>query len=272
MSKWDALTAQALRRTGMVLVTADDVTFVHQTLHEFLAARHAARDPHARRGELLRLSHKKGLLSQSYLTSYDRFLVAAWIVEGRSPPGLKDLIAQLSASYGPAAGIAELVRDGVDLGSRVRESAAVTLRKMASGRDLSRMIVAAEDLASVDVPSAVEVLSVVLRSPTISFPDRARLSKKIIEFDPLHAVDVFAELSMSRRLDIIYRDHASDLTEMVREREGDVHELIVLTGKLARLDRLAAVTMLAEALDRHTWKKPHRQKLLTWLATIQSSL
>ncbi|MDX3099297.1 NACHT domain-containing protein [Nonomuraea angiospora] len=285
VSRWDALTAQVLRRTGLVVVKAGDVAFVHQTLGEFLAARHAARESRIGESELLRLSHKNGLRPLSYLTSYDRFLIAAWIAEDRSPPGLGDLLVKLSGSYSSAAGIAELVRDGVDLGAEVREAAADTLRRMASGRDLSKTVVAAEGLASVDVPSAVEVLSIVLKSPAISFVDRARLSKKIIEFDPLRAVDVFAELSMSRRLNIMYRDHASDyltaldqeraasvIAEMVREREGDADELAVLIKKLANLDRPVAVAMLADALDRHVWTEPHRLKLLKCLTEMEASV
>lgn len=285
VSRWDALTAQVLRRTGLVVVTAGDIAFVHQTLAEFLAARHAACDPRAGESELLRLSHKNNLHALSFLTSYDRFLVAAWIAEDRSPPGLRDLIVELSGSYSSAAGVAELVRDGVDLGDEVLETMATTLRRLASGRDLSRAMAAAEDLASVDVPSAVEVLSIVLKSPAINFLDRAQSSKKIIEFDPLRAVDVFAEVSMSRRLDIMYRDHASDylmeldqaraasvIAEMVREREGNADELIVLTRKLARLDRSVAVSMLEEVLNRRTWREPHRQELLKSLAEMESSL
>jgi hypothetical protein len=111
------------------------------------------------------------------------------------------------------------------------------------------------------------------------------LSKKIIEFDPLRAVDVFAELSMSRRLNIMYRDHASDylteldraraasvIAEMIREREGDANELIVLIKKLARLDMPVAVTMLTDILDRRTWKEPHRSRMMMWLAETESSL
>ncbi|MEU6715638.1 hypothetical protein ABZ897_29600 [Nonomuraea sp. NPDC046802] len=141
---------------------------------------------------------------------------------------------------------------------------------MASGRDLSKTVVAAEDLASVDVPSAVEVLSIVLKSPALSFVDRARVSKKIIEFDPLRAVDGSAELSMSQRLNIMYRDHASDylmaldqeraasvIAEMVREREGDADEFAVLIKKLANLDGPVAVGMQADALDRRVWKELH---------------
>ncbi|MGW4796346.1 NACHT domain-containing protein [Nonomuraea sp. NPDC004297] len=285
VSRWDALTAQVLRCTGLVVVTAGDVVFVHQTLAEFLAARHAARDPRTGERELLRLSDKNGLRPLSYLTSYDRFLVAAWIAEDRCPAGLRELIVELSGSYSSAAGIAELIRDGVDLGDEVRELVAGTLRRMANGRGLSKTMIAAEDLASVDVPSAVEVLSIVLKNPTISFLARARLSKKIIEFDPLRAVDVFAELSMSRRLDIMYRDHASDylteldraraasvIAEMVREREGNANELIVLIKKLARLDAPIAVSMLTDVLSRRTWKEPHRSRLLTWLSEMESSL
>ncbi|GAA2216472.1 hypothetical protein GCM10009850_119410 [Nonomuraea monospora] len=285
VGRWDALTEQVLRRTGLVVVRAGDVVFVHQTLAEFLAARHAARDPRIGESELLRLSGKNGLRPTSYLTSYDRFLVAAWIAEDRCPLGLRELIVDLSGSYSSAAGIAELIRDGVDLGDEVRESVAGTLRRMANGRGLSKTMVAAEDLASVDVPSAVEVLSIVLKNPTISFLDRASLSRKIIEFDPLRAVDVFAELSMSRRLNIMYRDHASDylteldraraasvIVEMVREREGDANELIVLIKKLFRLDMPVAVSMLTDVLDRRTWKEPHRSRLQTCLGEMESSL
>ncbi|MBT2224849.1 NACHT domain-containing NTPase [Nonomuraea sp. NEAU-A123] len=284
-SRWDALIAQVLRRTGLVVIKVNDLAFIHQTLGEFLAAKYAACDTNCSEEELFRLTNQDGVRSFSYLTSYDRFLIAAWIAEDRRPSGLHDLMLKLSASFSSAAGIAELIRDGIDLPKDVRESVTGTLRKMASGRDLSTAIVAAENLASLDLPSAVEVLSIVLRSPRISFLDRARLSKKIIEFDPLRAVDVFAELSMTRQLNIMYRDLASDylieldqarassvISEMIRERTGNVDELIVLTNKLAKLDNRLAITIMTDIMSHCTWKEAHHLRLLEWLTGIRGAI
>ncbi|GAA2409872.1 hypothetical protein GCM10010404_79830 [Nonomuraea africana] len=282
-SRWEALIVQVLRRTGLAVINGDDLSFVHQTLGEFLAAKYAASNTKFSEEEFRRLSHKDGRYSPSYLTSYDRFLIAAWFEEDCRPPGLRDLMLHLSANYSSAAGISELIRDGIDLGKGVRDSVAETLLKMASGRNLSTTILAAENLASLDISSAVEVLSVVLKNPRITFLDRALLSKKIIEFDPLRAVDTFAELSMSRQLNIMYRDHASDylmkldparaasiISEMIIERRSDVDELIVLSKKLAKMDEPLAIDILSDILDRYSWSELHRLRLLNWLSKMRS--
>ncbi|MCA2229944.1 NACHT domain-containing protein [Nonomuraea aurantiaca] len=283
-SRWASLIAQVLRRTGLVIVRADDFNFVHQTLGEFLAARHAACDAHASEDEFRRLSRADTLQFLPHLTSYDRFLIAAWIEEDRSPPELHDLMLELSTSYSSAAGIAELIRDGVNLGDDVRNSMTHTLRGMVNEQNLSKTITAAESLASVDISSAVEILGIVLKSPRISPLYRFRLSKKVIELDPLRAVDVFAELSMSRRMNIIHRDHASDylmeldqlraiavISEMVMERKENIHELIVLTKKLAKLDKALTVNMLTDIIARCAWQKKHHLRLLEWLSEVKAS-
>ncbi|MEV4460985.1 hypothetical protein [Microbispora sp. NPDC049633] len=281
-SRWESLMAQVLRRTGLVVVRGEELDFVHQTLREFLAAKHAAENRKRSEEEFLKLG-KDGRHLPSYLTSYDRFLIAAWVLEDCAPRGLSELLMQLSTHYSSAAGISELIRDEVDLGSDIREATARTLYKMANGRNLSTTIAAAENLASVDISSAVEVLAVVLKNPRISFVDRALLSKKLIEFDPMRAVDTFAELAMTRRLNIMFRDYASDylvgldqgraasvIADMIRERGGNFHELIVLSRKLARLDGALAANLLSSRIQTYNWSEKRRSLLVSELSEIRS--
>ncbi|GAA2402349.1 hypothetical protein GCM10010404_70270 [Nonomuraea africana] len=286
-SRWEILVVQVLRRTGLVVVQGDNLNFIHQTLREFLAAKHAADNADFSEEEFQRLCRKRQSSDEgrvtTYLSSYDRFLVAAWITEGGAPPGLFDLLKALSAHYSSAAGISDLIRDQVDLGQEIRDTAARTLMHMIGSSNGSAAISAAEDLASVDVSSAVEVLSLALKNSGLTFVDRARLSKKVIEFDPTRAVDVFVELSMDRRLSIMYRDYATDclvtidglraahvMSDMIAEPGRSLSEILVLCKKLEKIDRRLAIKALSEMIERYGSNETRKRSFSTELLRMQA--
>lgn len=129
-SAWVEFLREVLRRSGLLTERGEDFVFLHQTLTEFLAARHIA--THRRWLCRLRLYLALGRLpnyqrrlgwdvlwmgfpAYTYLDSFDRFLIATCLQSGPYRRYLKRMIRRLATSrdVGRCAVLLALILDGV---------------------------------------------------------------------------------------------------------------------------------------------------------------
>ncbi|WP_327332450.1 trypsin-like peptidase domain-containing protein [Streptomyces anulatus] len=128
---WRGILAETLRRSGLFTERAGDLVFIHQTLLEFLAARHIARDGRRTDAELRVVFGRRGRqLPPAWRQndSFTRFLIAA--VADRAL--LTTCLWRCADRWEGARFVAALVQDGIDVAPKTARRAADTLAHTSS--------------------------------------------------------------------------------------------------------------------------------------------
>ncbi|MFB4285790.1 NACHT domain-containing NTPase [Nonomuraea sp. MTCD27] len=205
---WTARREHLLCRTGLISAHGGTYTFIHQTIGEFLAARHVAADARLSRQasrSLYGWRSRRGLVS---LSSYDRFLVAAWLggPSGAPPfPVPPRLTTALHRSAGWSIGaryIAQLAADGLTLTPQTIDAATCTLKELAtdSARAGHMRVDAARALADVNHELGHDLLTALAADPSLNGEHRVSAARELAELNDPHGFDLLAALATDSAL------------------------------------------------------------------------
>ncbi|GGS83268.1 hypothetical protein GCM10010176_028500 [Nonomuraea spiralis] len=189
---WTARREHLLRRTGLVSARGGTYTFVHLTIGEFLAARHVAADARLSRQASRELYGWPGPRTLVSLSSYDRFLIAAWLggpsrdPSPQAPRGLATALRR-SARWSIGAGyIAQLAADGLTPPPETADAAAAILRGLATdpGRVGHIRVEAARALADLRHEQGRDLLAALAADTGLNELHRMAAAETLAVLDP----------------------------------------------------------------------------------------
>ncbi|MFI6967116.1 trypsin-like peptidase domain-containing protein [Streptomyces sp. NPDC050255] len=125
---WRSILTETLRRSGLFTERGGDLVFIHQTLLEFLAARHIARNGRRTDAELRMVFGRRGKqLPPEWRQndSFTRFLIAAAIDRAL----LTTCLWRCADRWEGARFVAALVQDGIEVAPKIAQRAADTLAR-----------------------------------------------------------------------------------------------------------------------------------------------
>ncbi|MFI9842594.1 NACHT domain-containing protein [Nonomuraea sp. NPDC051941] len=262
---WTARREHLLRRTGLVSARGGTYTFIHQTIGEFLAAHHVVADARLNRQASWYLCGWRGTAGLAGLSSYDRFLIAAWLGGplGKPPPHAPPrLTTALHRSAGWSIGaeyIAQLAADGLTLAPQIIDTATGTLNRLAAdpARAGHVRVDAARALANMSDGQGRNLLAGLAVDPALNGKSRITAAWKLAELDDPRGSDLLAALATDPTLDT--RDHVSAALSLVSLSDSRAADLLaaLATGPAQRDgDRLTlaqSLTALADPRAAEVW-------------------
>lgn len=289
---WARRRTHLLRRTGLVTARGESYTFIHQTISEFLAAQHVAADARLSRKGFRDLFGWRGwaVTGWSYhgqirrrifripdisigsnfyvpppdqrpgLTSYHRFLIAAWhtgpplnLPPPGVPPRLTTALRRLARRrHDGVWSIAELAADGVALPQQIIDVATGTLTALATQRLIweDRRLEAAEKLVKLGDPRA-DTLAVLAADPGLSFVCRIWAMQKLVNLADQRGGELLTAMATDPTLGVTAKIWA--MSALVSSGDPTGGDLLVALATDPTLDsdrRVAAAKMLTGLGDR----------------------
>ncbi|MFD9222519.1 NACHT domain-containing protein [Streptomyces sp. NPDC060064] len=204
---WEAFLDEMLRRSGLLTVHADEITFLHQTLVEHLAARHATSDPEASAHvfhELFEQPWTRHSAPWSRKTwkrpeqedSYTGFLLDAWQSQGTD---IGRPLRRLAVRGGLTA--CEFIADQKALGTaiprKVVAAAAATLEAMIrrSNPGDDRRVDAARTLSALGDPRGRDHLADLATGLGVIGPLRVDAARRLAVLGDPRGLDILAVLA-----------------------------------------------------------------------------
>ncbi|TKK80709.1 hypothetical protein FDA94_35550 [Herbidospora galbida] len=239
-ARWSALAEGLLRRTGVLVEAGGDVDFLHQTLGDYLTARHLREDAE------LAAQAVRDLPRAPFLDSMTAFVCAA--LHGREDVERALLLLASGARWpmarsrllgGPEI-IAELAAQGIPLSAKVRKKAGNRLAAAAADRKSTpfNRRWAAEQLAALGDIRAAELLAGQPSHRTNHGTERVNLARRLAEQGDPRGMDLLAALvadtSLAETQDRILA--ARHLVELGDPRAGDVLAALTADQNLSDAD------------------------------------
>ena len=215
---WAAFLGEVLRRSGLLVERADDFAFLHQTITEYLAAKHTAADEQASAAAfhevfgswskpLLHWSPRRRTWSRTWLRarrtwsepkldeSYIGFLVAAWQERSDLTPALRRLVSR--GGLGGCLFIAARVREGTPLDRTVVTSAATTIAAFAADPALDGYVrrEAADALAGLGDARGADLLAALAAAPALDGYVRREAADALAGLGDARGADLLAALA-----------------------------------------------------------------------------
>ncbi|MFG1942830.1 NACHT domain-containing protein [Nonomuraea sp. NPDC048826] len=215
---WAARREDLLRRTGLVTVRDGGYAFIHETIGEYLTARHVAVDARLSRQAFNALFGRRGTVTPKALSSYHLFLIAAWCGNppppGR-PPLLTATLNRLAAGRDGIWCVAQLAADQVALEPHVVESATGALKALAadSALDGNDRVKAARALAAMGDARTAETWAALAADAALDRLYRGWVTKALAEGDVPQGRELLAELATNPTADDICRVDAVEALE-----------------------------------------------------------
>jgi hypothetical protein len=239
---WERTVHDALCQTGLVVPSGDgELTFIYQTIEEYLAACHLTRllaglDDFAR-SECIAQFRDGDLISHMGMLS---FLGGIWVSQGYD---LDPLAAELLDDS--PVGALELIRDFVDNGLPLKKETATRLESIATDwqQESADRLLAATIMAGIDPPASSAMLLALTIDPDMDDSDRVAAIEVLQATNPTTAAPLcwlmwFTDYG---HLDAPYKGQANQLlTEFNRQAETEVPGLQLLVNNRYLPDRYRA--------------------------------
>ena len=267
--EWQAFLGTCLRQSGLLTVSAGRYNFLHPTLLEYLAARHATRNPQTPLRDVFRQPRRympgieiPGLKPQMRFRrywappreepSYVGFLLDA-VHERDRAAGTQFLnrLATRGGLYG-CNFIADQARMGTHLPTNVTHTAADLLHTLTRDTTLRAdfRMTAAQGLAWLGDRRACDVFEFLARDTTLRSDARTEAAQALAESGDVRAPDVFFALALDTTLLSDARTEAAQaLAESGDARAADVFEALADDSTLDSYCRRLAAGALAESGD-----------------------
>jgi HEAT repeat protein len=285
--EWSQFLTQCLRRSGLLTQRGTDFIFLHQTILEYLAARHTARDEGAGDRKFADLFERRWFPS-SDAYSYTGFLLDAWTEAGRNDLGTAFHRLVLGGVGGGCGFIAEQIKLGTLLPDHVTAAAAESLAAEAArgasndtgtnaawsakylvmlgdprGREAFAELAldndvnirtrqwAANDLVKLNDPRGAQALYMLATHPTLEPSERALAATRLAEVDSLRARDPLAALAQNTDVpDHVRRQAAEELNNLGDPRGAEALLALVNDIELHALTRILAARALGACGDQ----------------------
>lgn len=269
--EWHAVLKSALQRSGLMTMHAGELVFLHQTLLEYLAARHACRSPASRARTLEKafthvrwqwpwsadnLGSAKRLIPRRLLipphgddSSYIGFLID---VAQEQDPEATGLHLQRLAADGNIEGcrfLAEQAQLGTTIPASAARAAAETCALLASRPALRGYwrLEAAEILTRIDHHSAIDLCIGLAEDQTIRSDWRLRAAEMAADIDIGRGAPVFAALAADPTVHAGARIHAArHVISYDNEHAADLLVSLASNRDLSRESRVNAAERLAD--------------------------
>jgi hypothetical protein len=215
VANWRHFLRELLRRSGLLTERADDFTFIHQTIAEYMAVRYVTADPQRSQSAFDELfgAWKRGLRSalrrtwrepDSWSRSHMSFLIAAWQDDRSRSEAVSRELYRL-ARYGRLPGssvIANLVTEGIAVPDDVLEAARDTLAHEAGNRELTadERRDAAVDLSWLDDPRGLDLLAALAADRKLAWIERLMVARDLDEAEDPRGIDLLADLAVDPKL------------------------------------------------------------------------
>ena len=253
---WRSFLREILRRSGLLTERANDFLFIHQTVSEFLAARHIAADAQRSMAvfhELLeRWTPQTRTAPESWDEpgwdkSYSRFLVAAL----QDKPDMANALRHL-ANDGGLPGcqfIADLAIDGAIPDPSIVEAAATTLVNLASDPAplFSVRREAAKVLVQLGDPRGANLLAAMAADPSIHEYIRYRAAKVLVLLGDPRGADLLAAMAADSSFVAYVRCRAAEVLVQVGDpRAAEPLAAVAADADVDAEDRRRAAEVLAQ--------------------------
>lgn len=259
-AEWRYILAEMLRQSGLMVQRQSDFVFLHQTLEEYLAAAHEARNISSDVANHLVLKESIRELS------YRLFLAAICSRQGIDfNTGVLDML-----QHGPAPNalfVAAMLRDGIQLSSDVIEATVERLERVATATSathtysLEMIIEAAHELAFLDPEKGQRALQSITKSRRLSSYDRVEAARKLVDLDFASGVKLLDDYANDKSIGGTERILAANyLLELEFERG------VVALSHLCQNRRLNGWTRLELADQIVQLNRPLAIEALTYLA------
>ncbi|MEU3175503.1 hypothetical protein ABZ657_27535, partial [Streptomyces sp. NPDC007000] len=197
--QWQDFLGTALRRSGLLTVRAGELIFLHQTLLEYLAARHVTRGPHTRADALRQALRRPHTDDRSYIgflldTAHEADPHAA-------APYLYRLASRRAGLHG-----CEFIASQVHLGTLIPphtvRATADLLHTLATATTLrgSARVDAARGLAGLGDPRAPDLFYTLATATTLDGSARVRAARELAGLGDPRAPDLFYTLATATTL------------------------------------------------------------------------
>ena len=278
--KWSTFLEASLRGSGLLTLRDGRAVFLHQTLLEYLAARHATRDALARghayealnrpvrywpwtakaripRGiRHRRWGHRFWTPPDTDADSFVGFLLDIGYTKATEAPLILDPILKRLATHGGLEGCAFIARQ-TQLGTRLPDSiiatAASTLSELARapGLDFWAHGQAALVLAALGDPRGADALALLAQDPHLASWSREQAAEALAGIGDPRGADLLALLAQDPHLDGGWRVEAAEaLAALGDPRAADPLVLLAQDPHLASRHRVRAAEALAGIGDR----------------------
>lgn len=199
---WLEQVLRSLRRGGLVNEMGDDFAFVHQTLAEFLAARHIAFHDEHRSRRLYRAifgEHGTSTPGPGQLTSFNWFLISAWQANPATRARLAQTLSHIAgrAELHSAVFIADAAAEGIPLDHAVTRSACRSLDALSAdpGPHIGDRIKAAIALGALDSQVGGDRLIALSDDRQFDGHSRASAARALADLRDPRAADILAALA-----------------------------------------------------------------------------
>ncbi|MFG1967607.1 HEAT repeat domain-containing protein [Nonomuraea sp. NPDC049028] len=211
---WTARRSHLVRRTGLVTARDNSYTFIHQTISEFLAAQHVASDAQLSRQAFHDLFGWHNPRRPAALSSYRRFLIAAWHANPPppgTPPQLTTAVHRWAIERDGAEIVIELVTEGIALPPQIVNVATNTLTTLTADPTVNgtSRVVVARKLTELGGPRAIEVWAALATDPTLNDHRRGDAARALARLDDARATEVWAAQAADPTLSGAYRVEAA---------------------------------------------------------------
>ncbi|MDQ0310236.1 transcriptional regulator with XRE-family HTH domain [Kitasatospora herbaricolor] len=274
--EWHAFLITSLCRSGLLTVRAGEIVFLHQTLMEHLAARHATRDHGSRTRTLHQIFHRPrgyGWLNLApggprrqwphrywdpplEHSSYVGFLLDA--AQEGDPCAATSHLARLVPPHGGLSGcrfIAAQARLGTLLPEEVVDAAADVFAGLArdSTLDGSYRLKSAGTLAELRPSRAADVYAGLADDTALDGSTRMVAARALAKLEAPRAAGVYAGLARDSTFDGYYRMAAARaVAGLEAARAADVYAALADDTTLDGYDRMESVETLAGLGDGRT--------------------
>ncbi|MEV4569077.1 hypothetical protein AB0K12_35350 [Nonomuraea sp. NPDC049419] len=272
--EWEALVVQTTHRTGLVAGRDAAMTFVHQTVADFLAARHVVGDAVLSKHAFEQLLDGP---ASAEPTSYHRFLILAWQRTGTDLE-LPAALHRLATDRRTVACVAELAREGAEPAAETVRAASALLITMAADPRLGHhaRLQAALAVTALDRAGAVGALRDLVADQELRRPIRLDAARELARHDRTAAVKALGDLAAERGMAGAFRVAAakelgeldpaaatSALRALVAESRVPGSSRVAAAQALRKLDQAAAVAALhALVADTSAWTDTRIQAVL----------
>lgn len=257
--EWSQFLTECLRRSGLLTQRGRKFVFIHETILEYLAARHTAHDKETS-SKAFKDLFERDLFSSDEARSYTGFLLDAWSqteMERTVRTALHRLAVKKRARGRGHAFIAQQVNLGTLLPHEVTSAVADHLAAEAArgasrdtgtnaawaarylvmlgdprGREAFAALAfddavnvhtrqwAANDLAGLNDPRGAQALQVLASDSALKPDERVRAASRLTDIDPSHALDVLTALALDTSLPTYDRQEASKVLGRLGDPRG----------------------------------------------------